>query len=181
MSALLQASQFSSVSLPPLMVNGLPEASPPHASDAVTLTLSSGTVVTVADSLVTLLKVLHQMHLSHQWLLQLSPSVMLVSIAGVKALLLERTLTNEKLIQNFGAPLYIKGTVRFASRTSYETKELSSALAAMGSLMSSEPPLDNASLAPLQIQVADWMYQSGAAAGQGSQLTDTSPLVYGSV
>lgn len=182
--ALLQASQVSSLSLPQFynVDAGELQSTPPHASDPVTLTLSSGTVVTVADSLTTLLKVLRQMQLSGQWLLHLSSSVMMVSIAGVKALLLERTIINEKLIQHFGAPLYISAagsaSVKFASRSSYETKDISNALAAMGKLMTGDPPLDNASLASLQIQVADWHYQAGAATGQGSTLIDSPILIY---
>ena len=177
--ALLQASQFSSISLPPLIVNGSPVATPPHASDPVTLTLTSGTVVTVADSLTTLLKALRSMHLSHQWLLQLTPSVTLVSVAGSKALIMERTLTNEKLIQNYGCPLYTFGNVRFASRTSYETKDLSGALASMGAFLPSASLLDNSELAAVQIQVIDWFYQNAAGPGQGSMMSDASPLVYG--
>ena len=176
--ALLQASAFSSVSLPPLLVNGSPVAEPPHASDPVTITLQSGSVITVADSLVTLLKALRSMHLSNQWLLQLSPSVLMVSVAGTKALILERTLTNEKLIQSYGSPLYTFGSVRFASRTSYETKDLAGALAAMGALLPSSSLSDNTNLEQVHIQVADWNYEAGASAGQGSLLLDASPLVY---
>jgi hypothetical protein len=91
---------------------------------------------------------------------------------------MERTLTNEKLIQNYGSPLYTFGSVRFASRTSYETKDLAGALAAMGALLPSSPLLSSTELLPVQIQVADWFYQNGAAAGQGSLLVDSSPLVY---
>jgi hypothetical protein len=135
-------------------------------------------VVTVADSLTTLLKALRSMHLNRQWLLQLSPSVLLVSVAGTKALIMERTLTNEKLIQSYGSPLYTFGSVRFASRTSYETKDLAGALAAMGALLPSTSLLDNTDLASVNMLVADWNYEAGAAAGQGSLLLDTSPLVY---
>ena len=176
--ALLQASAFSSVSLPPLLVNGSPVATPPHASDPVTITLQSGSVIQVADSLTTLLKALRSMHLNRQWLLQLSPSVLMVSVAGTKALIMERTLTNEKLIQSYGGPLYIFGSVRFASRTSYETKDLAGALAAMGALLPSTSLMDNVDLEGVQMQVADWNYQANASASQGSLLLDTSPLVY---
>ena len=177
--ALLSASQFAAISLPPLLVNGSPVASPPHASDPVTLTLSSGSVVTVADSLTTLLKALRAMHLSHQWLLQLSPSVLLVSIAGTKALLLERTLTNEKLIQSYGSPLYTFGSVRFASRTSYETKDLAAALAAMGALLPTGTLLDNIDLSVVHAKIVDWNFMANPSAGQGSLMSDASPLVYG--
>ena len=119
------------------------------------------------------------MHLSHQWLLQLSPSVLLVSIAGTKALILERTLTNEKLIQSYGSPLYTFGSVRFASRTSYETKDLAGALAAMGALLPTGTLLDNTDLASVHAQIADWHYVSNSSAGQGSPMLDSDPLVYG--
>jgi hypothetical protein len=91
---------------------------------------------------------------------------------------MERTLTNEKLIQSYGSPLYTFGSVRFASRTSYETKDLAGALAAMGALLPSTSLMDNVDLEGVQMQVADWNYQANASAGQGSLLLDTSPLVY---
>jgi hypothetical protein len=118
------------------------------------------------------------MHLNRQWLLQLSPSVLLVSVAGAKALILERTLTNEKLIQSYGSPLYTFGSIKFASRTSYETKDLAGALASMGALLPSSTFMDNVDLEQVGIQVADWHYQANASAGQGSLLVDSSPLVY---
>jgi 2-methylaconitate cis-trans-isomerase PrpF len=119
------------------------------------------------------------MHLSHQWLLQLSPSVFLVSISGTKALILERTLTNEKLVQSYGSPLYTFGSVRFASRTSYETKDLAGALAAMGALLPTGTLMDNLDLASVKAQIVDWFYKANPSAGQGSLMSDASPLVYG--
>jgi hypothetical protein len=57
------------------------------------------------------------MYQQSQWLLQL-PKVMVVSVCHHKLLLMESTLANQRLLQSFGAPLYERGSVRFASRLS---------------------------------------------------------------
>ena len=101
-----------------------------------------------------------------------------MSVAGTKALILERTLINEKLFQSYGSPLYTFGSVRFASRTSYETKDLAGALAAMGAIIPNSILLDNISLEAVNMVLADWNYEANASAGQGSLLVDSSPLVY---
>jgi hypothetical protein len=177
MSALIQASQLSSVDAPQLYdASGNLVATPAHPSDPVSLTLSSGAVVTVFDSLTTALKTMKYMFQQNQWLLQL-PKCYVVSVAHHKLLLLEATLANQKLLQNFAAPLYEHGATRFAGRSSYETHDLQSALQAVGSLQMSALT-DNVDLASANMQVVDWNYMANPSAGQGSLLVDSVPLRY---
>ena len=177
MSALIQASQLSSIDAPQLYdASGNVVASPAHASDPVSLTLSSGVTVQVFDSLTTALKTMKYMFQQHQWLLQL-PKCMIVSVAHHKLLIMEATLTNQKLLQTFAAPLYEHGGTRFASRTSYETHEMQSALQAVGSLQMSAL-LDNIDLASIGMVLVDWNYMASPSAGQGSLLVDAAPLHY---
>jgi hypothetical protein len=176
-SPLVQASQFSSLSAPQLYnSSGSLIPTPAHPNDPVTLTLSSGVTVTVFDSLTTALKVLKYMYQQNQWLIQL-PKVMVVSVCHHKLLLLESTLANQRLLQTFGAPLYEHGAVRFASRLSYESHDLQSALQSVGSLQM-HALQDNVDLASVNAQVVDYNYQQNAAAGQGSLLVDPAPLHY---
>jgi hypothetical protein len=177
MASLVQASQFSSISAPQLYdASGALIPTPPHPNDPVTLTLSSGVTVTVFDSLTTALKVMKYMFEQGQWLLQL-PKVMVVSVCHHKLLLMESTLANQRILQTFAAPLYEHGSVRFASRLSYETYSLQNALQSVGSLQMS-PLNDNVDLASVNMQVLDWNYMANAPAGQGSLLVDASPLHY---
>jgi hypothetical protein len=177
MTSLVQASQFSSLSAPQLYdSSGALIPAPAHPNDPVTLTLSSGVTVTVFDSLTTALKVLKYMYQQNQWLLQL-PKVMVVSVCHHKLLLLESTLANQRLLQTFGAPLYEHGSVRFASRLSYESHDLQSALQSVGSLQM-QSLMDNSDLASVNMQLCDWNYMASAPAGQGSLLVDASPLHY---
>lgn len=175
--ALVQASQFSSISAPQLYdASGNVVATPAHPTDPVTMTLSSGVVVTVFDTLETALKCMKYMYEQNQWLLQL-PKVMVVSVCHHKLLLMEATLQNQKLLQTFAAPLYEHGAVRYASRLSYDTSDLQNALQSVGSLQMSAL-MDNIDLATVNIQVVDWNYQANASAGQGSLLVDAVPLRY---
>ena len=175
--ALIQASQFSSISAPQLYdASGNLIAAPAHPTDPVTMVLSSGVAVTVFDTLETALKCMKYMYEQNQWLLQL-PKVMVVSVCHHKLLLLEATLQNQRLLQTFAAPLYEHGAVRFASRLSYDTSDLQNALQSVGSLQMSAL-LDNIDLATVNVQLVDWNYQANASAGQGSLLVDASPLHY---
>jgi hypothetical protein len=177
MSALIQASQLSSINAPQLYdASGNLVANPAHPTDPVSLTLSSGVTIQVFDSLITALKTMKYMSQQNQWLLQL-PKCMIVSIAHHKLLILETTVANQKLVQTFGAPLYEHGATRFASRMSYETHDLQSALQAVGSLQMNAL-LDNLDLAAANQQLVDWNYKANPSAGQGSLLVDSTPLRY---
>ena len=174
--ALLQASSFST-SVAPLYVNGSPVAAPAHPNDPVALPMSSGSTVTVFDSLTTALKCLEYMKESNVWCLMASNTVMVVSVSHHKLLVLENTLQNSRLVQQYGAALYVGGLTLFAARNSYDTHSLTSALTAVGTLVSGSLT-DNISLAAEHMQVVDFNYQAGAAAGAGSLLSDSTPLHY---
>ena len=78
----------------------LPEGggSPAHANDSVTLLLSDGNIVTVCDTVSTALKLLVCMRQNSQWQVLASDDVSVVSINAVKALVMENTITNQKLL-----------------------------------------------------------------------------------
>ena len=173
--ALLSASSFST-SVQPVYVNGSPVAVPSHAADPVTLPTSSGSTVTVFDSLNTALKCLEHMKESNVWRIVASNNVMVVSVCPRKLLIMENTLQNARLVQQYAAPLYVGGLTLFAA-TSYDMRTLDSALSAIGSLVATTL-LDNVSLTPENIQVVDWSYTASPSAGQGSLLTDAVPLHY---
>ena len=77
---------------------------PTGASDAVSLTLSDGSVVQIFDTLETALKCMEFMRQRDQWLLQVSDDVACVN-AGPKLLLLEMPLTSQKLLASFSPSL----------------------------------------------------------------------------
>ena len=174
--ALLQASSFST-SVAPLYVNGSPVATPAHPNDPVTLPMSSGSTVTVFDSLSTALKCLEYMKEANVWCVMASSNVMVVSVSHHKLLVLENTLQNARLVQQYGAPLYVGGLTLFVARNSYDMHSLTSALTAVGSLVTGSLT-DNVSLAAEHMQVVDFNYQAGAAAGAGSLLSGPVPLHY---
>ena len=95
--ALFTASQFSSVSY------DLPDqgGAPANVNDAVTLQLSDGNNVTVADTLGTALKLLTYMRTNSQWQVLASDDVTVVSINAVKGLVLENTILNQKLLTQY--------------------------------------------------------------------------------
>ena len=76
-------------------------APPSNADLSIALALSDGTSVTVFDKKTTALNLLTSMRLRNQWLLQLSDDIMAISVSGTKILLLESSLTNQKLISSF--------------------------------------------------------------------------------
>ena len=174
--ALLTASSFST-SVQPLWVNGSPVALPTHVTAPVLFQTASGSTITVFGSLNTALKCLQYMKENNVWCPSASNNVLVVSVSHHKLLILENTLANARLVQQYGAPLYVGGLVLFAARTSYDTHSLESALADVGSLVTTTLT-DNISLGTVNIQVVDWNYQASAPAGSGSLLTDSAPLHY---
>ena len=108
------------------------QAAPPTNPDlSISFPLSDGTSVTVFDKKTTALSLLTSMRIRNQWLLQLSDDIMAVSISGTKLLLLESSLTNQKLISSF-LPLYLHGQTRFAHRNLSQLATMYDALAQSG-------------------------------------------------
>ena len=176
--ALFTASQFSSVSYD-LPVGG---GAPANASDAVTLQLSDGNLVTVCDTVETALKLLTYMRTNSQWQVLASDDVTVVSISAVKGLVMENTITNQKLISSQYLPTYIGDQVRFVHRTSSLVVSLTDALKSVGFCHTSSLPFANnldLRLGGANIQLFDWNYKaSPATSSEGSLLSDGTPLRY---
>ena len=175
--ALFTGSQFSGMSY------DLPEGggAPANASDSVTLQLSDGTLVTVCDTVSTALKLLAYMRLNSQWQVLASDDVTVVSINAVKGLVMENTITNQKLISQY-LPTYIGDQVRFVHRTSSLVLSLTDALKSVGFCHTGSFPFANnldLRLGSAHIQLVDWNYKaSPATSSEGSLLNDGSPLRY---
>ena len=175
--ALFTASQFANMNY------DLPEGggTPAHVSDALTLQLSDGNVVTVFDTLATGLKLLTYMRTNSQWQVLASDDITVISINAVKGMVLENTILNQKLITTF-LPTYIGDQVKFVHRTSSLVLSLTDALKTVGFCHKSDVPfasnldlrLNNA-----HIQLFDWNYKSApATSSEGSLLNDGTPLRY---
>jgi hypothetical protein len=118
----------------------------------------------------------------NQWLLQASDDVAIVSVGGVKLLLMEQTLVNQKLLASF-SPSYLGGNTRFLHRTMSQTLSLDDALQAVGfAKLSSAPWQGNYDLAQSpspRILIVDWYFRSSTAtSAAGSQLSDGTPISY---
>ena len=174
---------FTSASFPgiirpsPINVSGAPTG----ASDAVSLTLSDGSVIQIFDTLETALKCMEFMRQRDQWLLQVSDDVACVN-AGPKLQLYEMSLTNQKLLASF-SPSYNGGHTRFLHRTMSQTLSLDCALQAVGfAKLSTAPWQGNYDLvqAPSpRILLVDWYFRSSVTtSGQGTQLSDGTPIQY---
>lgn len=175
--ALFTAAQFAGVSY------DLPEGggAPANANDPVTLQLSDGNLVTVCDTVETALKLLAAMRTNSQWQVLASDDVTIASINAVKGLVLENTITNQKLLSQY-LPTYIGDQVRFVHRTSSLVVSLTAALKSVGFCHTGSLPFANnldLRLGNSHIQVFDWSYKaSPATSSEGSLLEDGSPLRY---
>ena len=172
--SLFTASQFSSVSY------DLPDqgGAPANVNDAVTLQLSDGNNVTVADTLGTALKLLAYMRTNSQWQVLASDDVTVVSINAVKALVLENTILNQKLLTQY-LPTYIGDQVRFVDRTSSLVLSLTDALKSVGFCHTGSLPFANnldLRTGGADMQLFDWNYKaSPATSWEGSLLNDGTP------
>ena len=175
--ALFTASQFSTVSYD-LPVGG---GAPANANDPVTVLLSDGNTVTVADTLSTALKLLSYMRTNSQWQVLASDDVTVVSINAVKGLVMENTILNQKLLTQY-LPTYIGDQVRFVHRTSSLVLSLTDALKSVGFCHTGSLPFANnldLRLGGSNIQLFDWNYKaSPGTSSEGSLLNDGTPLRY---
>ena len=115
-------------------------------------------------------------------MLQARDDVAIVSVGGVKLLLMEQTLVNQKCLASF-SPSYLGGATRFLHRTMSQTLSLDDALQAVGfAKLSSAPWQGNYDLAQSpspRILIVDWYFRSSTAvSGAGSQLSDGTPISY---
>ena len=174
--ALFVESQFSNMF-------DVPEggSTPTHQNDSVLLQLHDGTVVLVFDKLSTGLKLLAFMRSNSQWNVWASDDVIFVSIGAIKGLVMESSLTNQKLITSY-LPFMLGGEVRWASRTTSLVLSTIDALKSVGFCHKGELPFSNNldfRLGGANMQLFDWNYEaSPASSGAGSLLADPTPLRY---
>jgi hypothetical protein len=152
---------------------------PAHQNDSVTLGMSDGTVALAFDKLATSLKLLAFMRTNSQWQVWASDDVVFVSIGAAKGLLLESSLTNQKLITSY-LPILIGGEVRWASRTTSLVLSTTDALKSVGYCHKSELPFsNNLGLREANIQLVDWNYEANPPdSSSGSLLSDATPFVF---
>jgi hypothetical protein len=175
--ALFTASMFIGEFDRPVGVSG----DPTHAADPVMLQLSDGTALTIFDQLTTALKLAAFMRVSKQWSVAASEDVTIVSAnGGLKLLLLENTLQNQKLLTSFAA-CYTGDELLFQHRSMSSVLSLTDALRSVGFCVKGLPYANNLDLrlAGTGIQIVDFNYQASVAnSEEGSKLSDGSPLVY---
>ncbi len=154
-------------------------STPAHQNDSVLLQLTDGTVALVFDSLNTALKLLAFMRTNGQWQVWGSDDIIFVSISAVKGLVLESSLTNQKLITSF-LPTLLGGEVRWASRTTSLVLSTTDALKSVGYCHKSELPFsNNLGLREAHIQLVDWNYEANPPdSTSGSLLSDATPFVF---
>ena len=164
--ALINSSQFNVYDTP----DG--ETAPPSSPDvSISLALSDGTSITVFDKKTTALSLLRAMRTRNRWLLQLSDDIMAISISGTKLLLLESSLTNQKLISSF-LPVYMGGQTKFAHRNLSQLATMYDALAQSGHCWTSVTSVQNNShLFEANALLIDWFYPT-------SVMDDATPITY---
>jgi hypothetical protein len=159
---------------------GVAEA-PAHANDPITLQLSDGTSITIFDKLTTALKLARFMRQSSQWQIAASEDVTVVSAnGGLKLLLMENTLQNQKLLTSF-VPVYTGDQLLFVHRSMSSVLSLTDALRSVGFCVKGLPYLNNLDLrlGNTYIQVVDYKYQASLSnSEEGSLLNDGTPLVF---
>ena len=101
-----------------------------------------------------------------------SDAMVCVSVAGVKMLVLETSLINQRLL-NLDAPIYMVGLARWVHRSQSVVLDAGDALRTVESLAAGRLQ-PNADLAPWGIQAVDWNF----SAFGGTVLQDGVPLAF---
>jgi hypothetical protein len=151
-------------------------SAPPHPADPILLQLSDGTAITVFDKLTTALKLARFMRQNGQWQVDVT---IVAANGGLKMLLLENTLQNQKLLTSF-VPVYIGDQLLFVHRSMSSVLSLTEALRSVGFCVKSvyNNNLD-LRLGNTFIQIVDWNYQASLLnSEEGTLLNDGTPLVY---
>lgn len=179
MTAIFTADSFPGVTL--AQPSGI-LTNPPAAADPVSILLSDGQNVVVFASVTVALQCLEFMRQRSQYLLQASDDVAVIS-TGTKLILLEMTLTNQKLMSSY-VLTYSGGRTLCVHRTMSQAVSLASALQSVGfAKLTAGEYTGNASLSegsnPPRIRVVDWYYRANPSVGTpGSVLDDGTPIVY---
>ena len=153
---------------------------------AVSLILSTGRTETVFDSLDTALRCLAFMHARKQYYLQASDDIIIVNVSGVKLLILETSMLNQKLINSYNFT-YSRKSVRGVHRNLSTINNLTDCLISVGYKKSSTTPFANnydleTNLSTTErpnIKVVDYHYvESLSNSTTGSLLTDATSITY---
>ena len=164
--ALVKASQ-SSFYLTPDGATG----APPSATLPITLTLSDGSTVTVADQKVAALGLMEAMRERRQWMLQLSDDVFVISIGATKLLFCENSLTLQRFVTSFHG-VYLHGSTLFSHRSMSQQATLFEALLRSGQLFRTTTALSaNSDLSEVNAVLVDWHWPN-------TFLLDVLPLRY---
>ena len=151
-----------------------------NPAHGVQLTLQDQSVVTVFSTLEVAMQCLRAMKERGQWFLQASEDVIVVS-NGTRLLLLEASLVNQKMLQQFSV-VDISGRTLFQHRSCSQSATLTAALQQSGYCLKALLPFaSNYDLLrapnPPAIVVVDWFFTAFPAdATEGSQLE--GPLIY---
>jgi hypothetical protein len=150
----------------------------------VSITKDDGSTVVIFNSVQDGLTGLQQMHSKNMYYLQASEDIMIINVSGVKLLILETTVMNQKLMNNYTFA-YIRGKVRAIHRNLSIIRNLTDALISVGYQLHGSPFSNNYSLQGAlttaqmpNIQIFDLNYVSNPTIMTGSKLEDTTPIVY---
>ena len=150
----------------------------------VSITKDDGSTVVIFNSVQDGLTCLQTMYSKNMYYLQASEDIMIINVSGVKLLILETTVMNQKLMNNYTFA-YIRGKVRAIHRNLSIIRNLTDALISVGYQLNGSPFSNNYSLQGAlttaqmpNIQIFDLNYVSNPTIMTGSKLEDTTPIVY---
>ena len=128
------------------------------ATIPITLTLSDGSTITVADQKVAALSLMEAMRQRRQWMLQLSDDVFAVSIGATKIMFCENSLTLQRWLTSFHG-VYLNGSTLFSHRSMSQQATLYEALLQSGQPFKSTTAINgNADLGEVHAALLDWYW-----------------------
>ena len=129
---------------------------PTNATSPVTLALSDGNTVTIADQEVTALSPMETMRVRRQWMIQLSDDVFAISIGATKLMFCENNLTLQRWVTSFHG-VYLHGSTHFSHRNMSQQPTLYEALLQSGQLLKTTAAINgNADLGEVNAVLLDW-------------------------
>jgi hypothetical protein len=150
----------------------------------ISITKDDGSTVVVFSSVQDGLTCLQFMYSKNMYYLQASEDIMIINVSGVKLLILETTVMNQKLMGNYTFA-YIRGKVRAIHRNLSTIKTLTDALVSVGYQLKGSSFSNNYTLQGAlttanmpYIQIFDLNYVTIPTISTGSQLEDSTPIVY---
>ena len=166
--AQVRADQFPHYLIPAHLEPGM---IPVNATTPVTLALSDGTTVTVADRLTAALGLMETMRQRRQWMLQLSDDVFVISIGATKLLFAENNLTMQRFVTSCHG-VYLHGRTLFSHRSMSQQATLHEALLQSGQLFRTTQAVNgNPDLSEVHATLVDWWWPQ-------TSLVDEVPLRY---